>query len=84
MRTAEIEHLLGLGNAADERAGEAAASEQKAEAGDGERLLGRAHEREVAVTAEQTDIGVDVVIGAHRVEDEIEAAGVLLHLVGVA
>ena len=35
MRAAKVEHLLGLGDAADERAGEAAASEQKAEAGDG-------------------------------------------------
>ena len=31
MLAAEIEHFLGLGDAADERAGEAAASEEKAE-----------------------------------------------------
>ena len=29
-------------------------------------------------------IGVDVVIGGDGVEDEVEAAGVLFHLVGIA
>ena len=33
---------------------------------------------------EQVDVGVDVVLGGDAVEDEVEAAGVLLHLVGVA
>ena len=33
---------------------------------------------------EQVEVGVDVVIGGDGVEDEVEAAGVLLHLVGVA
>mgnify|MGYP003693809803 CR=1 FL=1 len=49
-----------------------------------QRLLGCADKRDVAVAAEQVDIGVDVVIGGDGVEDEIEAASVLLHLVGVA
>ena len=84
MHTTEIEHFLGFGNAADERAGEATASEQEAEGVDGERLRRRADEGDVAVAAEQVDIGVDVVIGGDGVEDEIEAAGVLLHLVGIA
>ena len=56
----------------------------QAEGGDGEGLLGRADEGEVAVAAEQVDVGVDVVLGGDGVEDEVEAAGVLLHLVGVA
>jgi len=30
------------------------------------------------------NVGVDVVIGRDGVEDEIEAAGVLLHLAGIA
>ena len=58
--------------------------QDEAEGGDGQRLLGRADEGEVAVAAEQVDIGVDVVIGGDGVEDEVEAAGVLLHLVGIA
>ncbi len=49
-----------------------------------ERLLRCADEGEVAVAAEQVDIGVDVVLGGDGVEDEVEAAGVLLHLVGIA
>ena len=47
-------------------------------------FCGSADKGEVAVDAEQIDIGVDVVIGGDGVEDEVEAAGVLLHLVGVA
>ena len=81
---AKVEHLLGLGDAADGRAGETAASEDEAECRDGERLLRRADKGDVAVAAEQVDIGVDVVIGGDGVEDEVEAAGVLLHLVGIA
>ena len=39
---AEIDYLLALGDTADERAGEASASEQEAEASDGEtRHLGK-------------------------------------------
>jgi hypothetical protein len=30
------------------------------------------------------EVGVDVVIGGAGIEDEVEAAGVLAHLVGVA
>ena len=43
---AEVEHLLGLGDAADERAGEAAAAEDQAEGGDGERMLRRADQKQ--------------------------------------
>ena len=81
---AEVEHLLGFGDAADGRAGETAAAHDQAEGRDGQRLLRRADEGDVAVAAEQVDVGVDVVIGGDGVEDEVEAAGVLLHLVGVA
>ena len=44
----------------------------------------RADNRKVAVAAEQVDISVDVVVGGNGVENEIEALGVLLHLVGIA
>jgi len=43
----------------------------------------RAH-RQDAVATEQVEIGLDVVIGGDGVEDEVKAASVLLHLVGVA
>src|SRR5208337_579758 len=68
MCAAEIEHLLGLGDAADERAGETMASEQKAHCSDGERLRRRADEGEVAVAAEELDIRVNVMIGGDGVE----------------
>ena len=83
MDTTKIEHLLSLANAADGRAGEAAASEDKAEGGHSKRLLRCANKRKVAVAAEQVEIGVDVVIRGDRIEDEVETTSVLLHLVGV-
>ena len=49
-----------------------------------QRLLRRADEGDVAVAAQQVDVGVDVVIGGDGIEDEVEAAGVLLHFVGIA
>src|SRR5215472_1934744 len=52
--------------------------------GEPERLLRRTDKGDVAVTTEQVDIGVDVVLGGDSVEDEVEAAGLLLHLVGMA
>ena len=63
MLAAEVEHLLCLGNAADGGTGEAAASQDQAEGRDGKRLVRRADKGEIAVAAEQVDIGVDVVIG---------------------
>ena len=67
------------------RAGEAAAAQDQAERRRrASGFVGRADQREVAVAAEQVEVGVDVVLGGDGVEDEVEAAGVLLHLVGVA
>jgi hypothetical protein len=81
---AEVEHLLGLGDAADERAGEAFAAKEQAKGGNGQRFVRCADEGERAVDLEEVEVGVDVVIGGDGVEDEVEAAGVLLHLVRVA
>ena len=81
---AEIKHLLGFCNAPDERAREAAAGEDEAEDGDGKWLFRGAHHSEVAVAAKLADEGVDVVFGGNGVENEVEAAGVLRHLDGVA
>ena len=49
MLAAEVEHLLRLGNTANERTGKAFAAEQQTEGGDRHRLVGRADERERAV-----------------------------------
>src|ERR1035437_8524099 len=81
---AKVEHLLGLRDAADVRTGEAAAPHDEAECRDAQGLGGCADKGKVAVEAEKVEIGVDVVPGGDGVEDEVEAAGVLLHLAGVA
>jgi hypothetical protein len=77
MCPAKVEHLLGLGDTADVRAGEAAAAHDEAEGRDAQGLRGSADKGKVAVEAEQVEIGVDVVLGGDGVEDEVEAAGVL-------
>ena len=81
---AEVEHLLGFCDAADGRTGEAAAAEEQTEGSHRQRLFRRTHEAEVSVAAQQVEIGVDVVVGGDGIEDEVEAAGVFRHLVGVA
>ena len=58
--------------------------EDEAEDRDGQGLFRRADHGDVAVAPQQVDVGVDVVLGGNRVEDEVEAAGVLGHLIGVA
>src|ERR1035438_4627455 len=82
--SAEVEHLLGFCYAPDERTRKAAACKDESEDGDSERFLRRTHHGDVAVAAKQLDVGVDVVFGGDGVEDEVEAAGVLGHLIRVA
>ena len=84
MFAAKVEHLLGFGDAANGRAGQAMATHDQAECRDSKRFLRCADEGDIAVPTKQIDIGVDVVIGGNCVEDEVEAAGVLFHLVGIA
>ena len=84
MLPAKVEHLLGFGEAADVRAGETAAPHDQSEGGDAQRLFWSADQRDVAVEAQQVDVGVDVVLGRDGVENEIKTAGVFLHFVGVA
>ena len=54
------------------------------ENGDGQRLLRRAHHHHVAIAAQKAEIGVNVVIGGNSVENEVKAAGMLRHLIGVS
>src|SRR6267154_2904963 len=81
---AEIEHLLGFANAANGGAGEAMAPHNQIESGHWERFLRRADKGHGAVTPEQAEVGVHVVSGGHRVQDEIEAASVLVYLVRIS
>ena len=57
--TAEVEHLLGFPDAADVRAGEAAAPHDEAKRREREGLRGSTNQGEVAIAARQIDIGVD-------------------------
>ena len=66
-----VEHLLGLGHAADHGAGEAVAVSDKGEAGDGGGGVGEAYLAEGAVKAEEGEVVVEVVGGGDAVEDEV-------------
>src|SRR6185369_8590037 len=61
----------------------AAAAEQQPEGRYLERCFRRADEGDVAVPAEHVDVGVDVVINGNGIEDKVEAAGMLLHLIRI-
>src|SRR2546423_558488 len=75
VRSGKTGSVSRLGDAADGRAREAAPPRDERERGDGERLGRCADQRQVAVAAQELEVGVDVVIGGDRVEDEVEAAG---------
>ena len=66
------------GEAADHGAGKLTPLRNQAERGHRQRLLGRADQHQSAVALQQVEIGVDVVLGGNGIEDEVEAAGVLL------
>src|SRR4028119_1048200 len=84
MFPAKVKHLLGLGNAADHRAGKTAATHDQAERCDIQGLFRHTNQGNVAIEAEQVEIGVDVVLGGDGIEDEIKATSVFLHLVSIA
>jgi hypothetical protein len=83
MFATKVEHFLCLGNASDGRAREAATPQQETKGGDGKRFRRCADKGYVAVAAKELDVGVNVVFGRDSVEDEVKAAGVLLHLVSI-
>src|SRR6266496_558488 len=84
MLAAKIEHLLRFGDAANHRARETAAPADEVECRNAQRLRRSADKCKIATDAEQIDICVDVVIGGDGIEDKIETALVLFHLVRVA
>ena len=81
---AEVEHLLGLADAADRRAGEGSALQQQREHRDGQRLGRRADVHERAVGLQQPEEPPDLELGADGVDDEVEAPGELLESLVVA
>ena len=84
MLAAEIEHFLGFGQTADERAGEAAASKDESHYGNWQRLFGHTDLGEIAIACEEVDIGVDVMFRGNGIENEVEGSGVLDHLVRIS
>lgn len=76
---AEVEHFLGLSDAADERARQAASAEDQAERGHGERLFRSTDQREIAAWSQEIQIRRDVVIGGDAIENEVERTGMLGH-----
>ncbi len=82
---AEIEHLLRFGDAADQRSGNRLAPEnQHADVRRRVGMFGHADQAHRAVAPEQRGEGVEIMACRDRVEDEVEAAGMRRHLLGVA
>jgi hypothetical protein len=80
MLRAELQHLLGLRNAADGRAGKIAAWQQQVEGRHGQRVFRRADKGERAIELQKFQLGIDIVLGGYGVEDEVEAAKMSFHL----
>src|SRR5260221_14203629 len=80
MLSAKIQHLLCLPDSADDRTRELPPPEQQATYSQRQRIRRRPYQRQRSVELEQIKIGIQVVFAGNRVEDEVEAARVLLHL----
>ena len=83
MLPAEVEHLLRLGEAADERAGEVPAGQEQVEDVHGLRVARRSDQDQRRVAPQESHQRVQVVVGGDGVEDHVEAGGVLRHRVRV-
>ena len=84
MFAAEVQHLLGLGDPADERTGETFATEEQSKGGNLEWCFRSTHQGNVSVTTKHIDVGVDVVMSGDGIQDEVERSGLRPHLFGVA
>src|SRR5918996_1327083 len=84
MFAAKVKHFLCFGNTSNKRTRKTTTLEYEAKASDDKRLRRRADQCNITVSAEQLDVCVNVVFGRDGVEDEVEAAGVLLHLLGIS
>src|SRR5216684_1682901 len=77
---AEIQHLLSFANASDGGASQTVPPKYQIEGGHWSGLLRRTHQRHGAVFFEELQVSVEVVLGGNGVQNEVEAASVLLHL----
>src|SRR5882762_8842467 len=68
---AEVQHLLGLGDASDQRTRKLPASHNQAERRDRQRLFGRAYQGQCAVYLQQVEVRIDVMVRRDGIEDEV-------------
>src|SRR5438094_695881 len=81
---AEVQHLLGLADTADHRAGPPAAHRDQRERRHLERLGRRAHADERSVAAQQRQVLLHRQRRRHRIHDQVEGAGQRLERRAVA
>src|SRR5207237_8729403 len=78
---AEIEHLLGLGDSANERPRETMTPADQTKSAERHRFGWRAEQAKCAVALEQIQIRVEVVLGRDGVENKIESLRTRVHRV---
>lgn len=84
MLRAEVEHLLCLANPTDQRARDTAALEDEPEYVWRRMRFGRcADQRHRAIALQQLEVGIQLMRGGDRVQDEVELAGMAGQLRGV-
>ena len=79
----EVQHLLGLGDAADRRAGQVATHADDAERRHHERVFGQTELDERAVEIQHAQEPAQIEIGRDGVEDQVEGVAQLLERVAV-
>ena len=81
MLSAKVQHLLRLLNATDGRSSQPATFEYQGKSRDRQRVFGRTDERQRSVPFQQFQLSIQVVLGGHGVQDEVEAVEMFLHLI---
>ena len=84
MLSAEIQHLLGLGDTADRRTTQAAPHAEQREYRHHHRVLRCAEFDERTVEVEQSEVPAQIQIGRDSVEDDVEGVAQILERVAVA
>ncbi|MNF03674.1 hypothetical protein D3C80_2030410 [compost metagenome] len=80
MLGADVEHVMGLGNAADHGAGDGATTaDQVVNRRRGMAVLRHADQDQHAVALEQACVGVQIMAGRDGVQNHIKRAGLRLH-----
>ena len=80
MLSPEIEHLLGFADPANPGTAQLTALHQQTENLNRGRFGRGSHERHSVVALEQVEVNIQVVVGGNRVQNEVKAVDVFLHL----